>query len=221
MLTASQGLFAKGTVNGRIETLCLCKQHYKSWTAASVCCHTDDETEKRGTHGKCPHNKAHWLFVLHVCVYFECSAPLLAHIPPLRIPRLWALFLAEFSFLYIYSQTMYYLCFQVQRSFLGCMCGLRKNSRCCCCGRDRSETFMGRDLRGDSGGQNIIEVINKWVMVLCLWYFQSDLMIVLIGQWHQLATDTYHQHYTVASAVKRKSLLSSKCEVTSLKQCGK
>lgn len=112
LFTASRGLFAKGTVNGRIETLCLCKQHYKSWTAASVCCHTDDGTDKRDILGNVLTIRLNGCLCC-VCVCVCIFAPLLPHIPPLRMPRLWASFLAEFSF--IYSWTMHYLCFHMQR----------------------------------------------------------------------------------------------------------
>lgn len=113
LFTASQGLFAEGTVNGRIETLCLCKQHYKSWTAASVCCHTDDGTEKRGTLGNVLTIRlTGCLCCVCVCVYFECFASLLAHFPLQGYQdyelRSWRSFL-----LYIES-TMHYLCFHMQ-----------------------------------------------------------------------------------------------------------
>ncbi len=173
MLQLVQALFAEGPVNSRIETLCLRKQHDKSWTGPYVCCcHTDDEMGFLGYFLTIGLTAAQ--LVETVCLVWSwcvfCSSA--CSLSP-EDTELWTSFLADFGLM---QQQLYviYMFLSAMHS-LKCiwvfctLCMWQENRRGCWCRcGTRVQLYRPWPIQV---GKNIIAVINKWLSSASLLVF--------------------------------------------------
>ncbi len=173
MFTAWQALFAEGPVNSRIETLCLRKQHDKSWTGPYVCCcHTDDEMGFLGyvlTIGLTAAQLVETVCLVCQCVYFalvlfpfprgyrDCelhSWPILASCNN------------KLYVIYMFLSAMH--SWNVYEVFCT-LCMWHENRRGCWCRcGTRVQLYRPWPIQV---GKNIIAVINKWLSSASLLVF--------------------------------------------------